>query len=71
MVDEKKDEGVGDTIKILLEEALEQQRKVMIDNFTQVLRWLPIGDASSSNNHSRGTTVIDIFGHCNPNQTCP
>eukprot|EP00253_Pinus_taeda_P035157 PITA_35157 len=31
MADEKKDEGAGDPIKILLEEALERQRNVMID----------------------------------------
>ena len=33
MGDENKDEGVGDPIKILLEEALKKQRKVMMDNF--------------------------------------
>ena len=33
MEDEREDEGVGDSIKILLEEALERQRNVMIDNF--------------------------------------
>ena len=33
MGDEKKDEGAGDPIKILLEEALEKQRNVMMDNF--------------------------------------
>ena len=30
---EKKDEGAGDPIKILLEEALEWQRNAMMDNF--------------------------------------
>ena len=34
MVEEKKDEGVGDPIKILLEEALEKQRNTMMDNFS-------------------------------------
>jgi hypothetical protein len=29
----KKDEGAGDPIKMLLEEALEKQRNVMMDNF--------------------------------------
>ena len=33
MGDEKKDEGVGGPIKILLEEALEKQRNAMMDNF--------------------------------------
>ena len=32
MGDEKKDEGVGDPIKILLEEAQEKQRNAMMDN---------------------------------------
>ena len=34
MGDEKKDEGAEDPIKMLLEEALEKQRNVMMDNFT-------------------------------------
>jgi hypothetical protein len=33
MGEEKKDEGVGDPIKMLLEEALEKQRNTMMDNF--------------------------------------
>jgi len=33
MVDEKKDDEVGDPIKIFLEEALEQQRNTIMDNF--------------------------------------
>ena len=33
MGDEKKDEGAGDPIKILLEEALKKQRNAMMDNF--------------------------------------
>ena len=33
MGDEKKDEGARDPIKILLKEALEKQRNVMMDNF--------------------------------------
>ena len=32
MGDEKKDEGVGDPIKILLKEALENQRNGMMEN---------------------------------------
>ena len=34
MGDEKKDEGAGDPIKILLKKALEKQRNVMMDNFS-------------------------------------
>ena len=34
MGDEKKDEGAGDPIKILLEEALEKQRNAMMDKFS-------------------------------------
>ena len=41
MGDENKDEGAGDPIKILLEEALERQRNVMMDNFAQILQQLP------------------------------
>ena len=37
MGDEKKYEGVGDPIKILLEEALENQRNMMMDNFSQII----------------------------------
>ena len=37
MANEKKDEGAGDPIKILLEEALERQRNAMMDNFAQIL----------------------------------
>ena len=42
MEEENKDEGVGDSIKIFLEEALTWQRNAMMDNFTQILRRLPI-----------------------------
>ena len=34
MGDEKKDEGVENPIKMLLEEVLEKQRNAMMDNFT-------------------------------------
>ena len=54
MGDEKKDEGAEDTIKMLLEEALEKQRNVMMDNFAHILQRLPIGSASASISHSRG-----------------
>jgi hypothetical protein len=60
MVEEKKDEGAGDPFKILLEEALERQRNVMMDNFSQILQRLPTGDTSSSNSHSGGTTPFKV-----------
>ena len=56
MVEEKKYEGAGYPIKILLEEALEKQRNAMMDNFAQILQRLPTYDASTSNNHSRDTS---------------
>jgi hypothetical protein len=34
MGEEKKDEGAGDPIKMLLEEALKKQRNVMMDNIS-------------------------------------
>ena len=47
MVGEKKDNKIGDPFKMLLEEALAQQRNEMMDIFAQTLQRLPIGDASS------------------------
>jgi hypothetical protein len=52
MGDEKKDDGARDPFKSLLEEDLTRQRNEMMDNFTQILWWLPIGDASSSSGHA-------------------
>jgi hypothetical protein len=57
MVGENKDDGIGEPFKLLLEEALVQQRNTMMDNFTQILRRLPIGDTSSS---SRGTAPFKV-----------
>ena len=31
-----------------------------MDKFSQILRWLPIGDTSLSNNHFRGTTPFKV-----------
>jgi hypothetical protein len=47
MTGEKKDDKIGDHFKLLIEEALTQQRNEMMDSFVQILRWLPTGDASS------------------------
>jgi hypothetical protein len=41
MGEENKDDGAGYPIKILFEEALTRQRNEMMDNFVQILRWLP------------------------------
>jgi len=60
IADEKKDEGAGDPIKILLEEALEQQRNTMMDSFAWILQRLPRGDASASNSYSRNATLFKV-----------
>ena len=60
MSNEKKDEGAGDLIKILLEEALERQRNVMMDNFSQILQWLPTCNTYSSSSHFGGTTPFKV-----------
>jgi hypothetical protein len=57
MVGEKKDNGTGDPFKMLIEEALTQQRNEMMDSFTQILQRLPTGDTSSS---SGGTTPFKV-----------
>jgi hypothetical protein len=49
MVGEKKYDGIGYPFKLLIEEALTQQRNEMIDSFAQILQQLPTGDASPSN----------------------
>lgn len=60
MEEEKKDEGAGDPIKILLEEALEKQRNTMMYNFAQSLQCLPTKGASTSKNHFRGSTPFKV-----------
>eukprot|EP00253_Pinus_taeda_P031525 PITA_31525 len=60
MADEKKNEGAGDPIKILLEEALERQRNTMMDNFAQILQRLPRGDASASSSDSGNATPFKV-----------
>jgi hypothetical protein len=52
MEDEKKDDGPGDPIKMLLEEALARQRNEMMHNFKRILQRLPTGEASSSSDHA-------------------
>eukprot|EP00253_Pinus_taeda_P016363 PITA_16363 len=60
MADEKKDKGAGDPIKILPEEALERQRDAMMGNFSQILQWLPRGNASASNSYSGNATPFKV-----------
>jgi hypothetical protein len=48
MEGENKYDGIGDPFKMLLEEALMQQRNEIMDSFTQILQRLPTRDASSS-----------------------
>jgi hypothetical protein len=57
MEGENKDDGTGDPFKLLIEEALTQQRNEMMDNFTQILRRLLTSDASSS---SGGTAPFKV-----------
>ena len=57
---EKKYEGAGNPIKILLEEALEKRRNAMMDNFAQILQRLPTDGASTSNNYSGGATPFKV-----------
>jgi hypothetical protein len=60
MGEENKDEGAGDPIKMLLEEALEKQRNAMMDNFAQILQRIPTGGASTSRSHSGGATPFKV-----------
>ena len=55
-----KDKGAGDPIKILLEEALEKKRNTMMDNFAQMLQWLPTNGASASSSHSGGAIPFKV-----------
>jgi hypothetical protein len=57
MAREKKYDGTGDPFKLLIEEALTQQRNEMMDSFMKILRRLPIGDTSSS---SGGATPFKV-----------
>jgi len=54
------DEGAGDPIKILLEEALEKLRNAMMDNFTQILQWFPTSGASTSSSNSGGSNPFKV-----------
>ena len=58
MAEERRDDRIGDPIKLLLEKSLEQQRNEMMDSFTQILLRMPAA-ASASSTSSR-------FGDANP-----
>ena len=60
MGEENKDKGAWDPIKIFLEEALKKRRNAMMDNFSHILQWLPIGDAFASSSYSRGVTPFKV-----------
>jgi hypothetical protein len=57
MARENKYDGTGDPFKLLIKEALMQQRNEMMDSFTQILQLLTTGDASSS---SGGATPFKV-----------
>jgi hypothetical protein len=57
MARENKYDRIGDTFKLLIEEAFMQQRNEMMDSFAQILRWLPTSDTSSS---SRGAASFKV-----------
>jgi hypothetical protein len=61
---ENKDDGTRDPFKLLIEKSLTQQRNEMTDSFTQILRRLPTGDASTSNGSVapfKGQINFDIY----------
>jgi hypothetical protein len=61
MVEEKKYEGVDDPINLLLEQALMRQRDAMMDNFSHILKCLPIASGtSSSSDHFGGTFPFKV-----------
>jgi hypothetical protein len=57
MAGEKKDDGTRDPLKMLLEEALTQERNETMDSFGQIFWWLPTANASSS---SGGTAPFKV-----------
>jgi hypothetical protein len=62
MVEEKRDEGVEDPIKLLLAESLAQQRNEMLETFSQILEQLPtIVDASSSSSRFGDASPFKVY----------
>jgi hypothetical protein len=61
MAEEKRDAGAEDSINMLLEESLMQQRDEMMENFSQILRQLPTtAGVSSSRNHIRSVSPFKV-----------
>ena len=61
MVEENKIDGADDPINLLLEQALTRQRDEMMENFTHILKHLPIpSGTSSSSNHFGGTSPFKV-----------
>jgi hypothetical protein len=61
MVEEKKIDGADDPINLLLEQALTRQRDEMMENFSHILKCLPIASgASSSSDHFGGTSPFKV-----------
>jgi hypothetical protein len=63
MGDEKKYDGAGDPFKMFFKEDLACQRNEIVDNFAQILRWLPTGDTSSSRGHETPFKVQILIFH--------
>jgi hypothetical protein len=61
MAEEKRDEGAGDPIKLLLADVLAQQRNEMMDHFSQILRSLMTTTyASSLSDHFGGINLFKV-----------
>jgi hypothetical protein len=61
MVEEKRDKGEEDPIKLFLVEALAQQRNEMLENFSQILQRLStIAGMSSSSSHFGDTSPFKV-----------
>jgi hypothetical protein len=56
MVEEKKNDGVEDSINLLLEHALTRQRDKMMDNFSHILQRMAIKIGMSSSSDHFGST---------------
>jgi hypothetical protein len=61
MATEKKDDRAGDSINMLLEQALVRQRDEIMENFAHILQCLPIATCtSSSSDHFGGTSPFKV-----------
>jgi hypothetical protein len=61
MAEAKKNEGVDDSISLLLEQAFMRQRDEMMENFSHILQRLPIATcASSSSDHFGSTSPFKV-----------